>query len=271
AGADPSPLEPVAPTPPAAPVGPIELGHVRDAWPEILAQLEVASRSSWLIVSTSTVAAFDDDVLTLLFRTAGDLTSFKTRTAEGGPSEDLRQAILAVLGVRVKYLARLDGDGPGGPGPSVPAGGPSAPPRGGAKPAAPARASAPYSASVTDWAVAPIPGAAPGATAPATALAVDDEPEEARPSPAVAPRAREGGVLPPTEVSRSVPAPDEVDDDDVIPPADEAPDAPVPPVVVPRMPPLRGGVQRYGEAVVRQMLGATYLRDEPYEPPTRFT
>ena len=273
---DPSPLEPVAPTPPVTPVGPIELGHVRDAWPEILGQLEVASRSSWLIVSTSTVAAFDDDVLTLLFRTASDLTAFKTRSADGGPSEDLRQAILAVLGVRVKYLARLDGDGPGGPGPSGPggprgngSGSPAAPPRGGA---APARASAPYSASVTDWAVAPIPGAAPGTAAPATALAVDDEPEEARSAP-VAPAgiAREGGVLPLAEVSRSVPAPEEVDDDDVIPPADEAPDAPVPPVIVPRMPPLRGGVQRYGEAVVRQMLGATYLRDEPYEPPTRFT
>ncbi|CAH0313602.1 hypothetical protein SRABI128_04597 [Microbacterium sp. Bi128] len=36
------------------------------------------------------------------------------------------------------------------------------------------------------------------------------------------------------------------------------------------MAPLRGGVQRYGEAVVRQMLGANYVRDEPYEPPTRF-
>lgn len=31
-----------------------------------------------------------------------------------------------------------------------------------------------------------------------------------------------------------------------------------------------GGVQRYGEAVVRQVLGATFVREEPYEPPTRF-
>ncbi len=30
------------------------------------------------------------------------------------------------------------------------------------------------------------------------------------------------------------------------------------------------GVQRYGEAVVRQVLGATFVREEPYEPPTRF-
>ncbi|KQT71949.1 DNA polymerase III subunit gamma and tau [Microbacterium sp. Leaf436] len=274
-----SPLEPSAPTLPATPVGPIELGHVRDAWPEVLGQLEVASRSSWLVVSTSTVAAFDDDVLTLSFRTASDLGAFKTRTPEGGPSEDLRQAIQAVLGVRVKYLARLEGDAPGagGTGPGRPGGpslGPASPPPPSASPSG-ARSSAPYASSVTEWAVAPIPtsgGAAPEARrapiAPTTALAVDDEPADAAGS-AEAVVVREGAVLPPRDVVASVPAPDEVDDDDVIPPADEV-EAPLPPVVVPRMAPLGGGVQRYGEAVVRQMLSATYVRDEPYEPPTRF-
>ncbi|MFJ4161127.1 DNA polymerase III subunit gamma and tau [Microbacterium testaceum] len=281
---DASPLEPTAPTPPATPVGPIELGHVRDAWPEVLGQLEVASRSSWLVVSTAAVAAFEGDVLTLAFRTASDLTAFKTRTPEGGPSEDLRQAIQAVLGIRVKYLARLEQDGSGGPGGSGP-GGPSRGPAGSAPTHGPisgapapgprgSQTSAPYSSSVTEWAVAPIPaseGSAPTALrapmAPSTALAVDDEPDEAT---VVAPAAvHEGAVLPSREVTPSVPAPDEVDDDDVIPPVDEV-EAPIPPVVVPRMAPLSGGVQRYGEAVVRQMLGATYVRDEPYEPPTRF-
>ncbi|MDT0117463.1 DNA polymerase III subunit gamma and tau [Microbacterium sp. PRF11] len=285
--ADTTPLEPTAPTPPVTPVGPIELAHVRDAWPEILGQLEVASRSSWLIVSTSSVVAFDDDVLTLAFRTAPDLSAFKTRTPEGGPSEDLRHAIQAVLGVRVKYLARLDGDaGPGGSGgagrgPSGPAAGRGPGPSGADAARAPGgtasggRSSAPYASSVTEWAVAPIPASdaatAPGAVrAPATtALAVDDEPDDVPPADA-SPPLREGAVLPPREVVPSVPAPDEVDDDDVIPPVDDA-DGPLPPVVVPRMAPLSGGVQRYGEAVVRQMLGATYVRDEPYEPPTRFT
>ncbi|MDR6691633.1 DNA polymerase-3 subunit gamma/tau [Microbacterium sp. 1154] len=278
--ADASPLEPTAPTPPATPVGPIELGHVRDAWPEVLGQLEVASRSSWLVVSTAAVAAFEGDVLTLAFRTGSDLTAFKTRTPEGGPSEDLRQAIQAVLGVRVKYLARLEGGGAGDAGPGGSSRGPSGP-AGGPAPGAPTVAprapqnSAPYTSSVTEWAVAPIPasdGSAPAAmratTARSTALAVDDEPDEAT---AVAPSGvHEGVVLPSREVTPSVPAPDEVDDDDVIPPADEA-EAPLPPVVVPRMAPLNGGVQRYGEAVVRQMLGANYVRDEPYEPPTRFS
>ncbi|KJL49371.1 DNA polymerase III subunit tau [Microbacterium hydrocarbonoxydans] len=40
------------------------------------------------------------------------------------------------------------------------------------------------------------------------------------------------------------------------------------PVVTERAP--GGGVQRYGEAVIRQVLGATFVREEPYEPPTRF-
>ncbi|PVE79474.1 DNA polymerase III subunit gamma and tau [Microbacterium testaceum] len=269
---DASPLEPVAPTPPVTPVGPIELAHVRDAWPEVLGQLEVASRASWLIVSTSTVAAFDADVLTLSFRTGSDLTAFKTRTPEGGPSEDLRQAIQAVLGIRVKYLARLDGEaGPGGSSrpPAGPPQGGSGAARGSGPSSRPPASSAPYASSVTEWAVAPIPSSDGSATPAATALAVDDEPAEAT-APPVDGVAAQGAVLPAREVTPSVPAPDEVDDDDVIPPADEA-EAPLPPVVVPRMPPLSGGVQRYGEAVVRQMLGATYVRDEPYEPPTRFS
>ncbi len=45
--------------------------------------------------------------------------------------------------------------------------------------------------------------------------------------------------------------------------------AAAPPVVIERAPSV-GGVQRYGEAVIRQVLGATFLREEPYEPPTRF-
>lgn len=293
---EPSPLDHSAPTPPATPAGPLELSHVRDAWPEVLGQLEALSRPSWLIVSNADVAAYDDDILTLAFRTASDLTAFKTRSAEGGPSEDLRRAIQSVLGVRVKYLARLEGDGGSGGG-GAPRGSAPRPSGGGQKtPSEAPRASASYaSASVTDWAVAPIPGgsasgsvaasppashAAPAAppaphAAPAvagTVLAVDDEPEDAtgRPAVRIAPPPFEGTVLPAADVAASVPAPEEVDDDDVIPPPDDELDRPVPPVVVPRMAPLRGGVQRYGEAVVRQMLGANYVRDEPYEPPTRF-
>ncbi|MCE4026694.1 hypothetical protein LXM50_12010 [Microbacterium sp. Au-Mic1] len=47
--------------------------------------------------------------------------------------------------------------------------------------------------------------------------------------------------------------------------------APPAPVVTDRVPRSGApGVQRYGEAVVRQVLGARFVREEPYEPQTRF-
>jgi DNA polymerase-3 subunit gamma/tau len=132
---------------------------------------------------------------------------------------------------------------------------------------------------VTEWAVASIPSdiAEPvdeslpprGAT-----LAVDDEPEEAateaaRVRTAALSPVREGDVLPAADVEPSF----EPDDDESEPESEI--DVPVPPVVAPplaRAVPTRGdGVQRYGEAVVRQVLGATFVREEPYEPPTRFS
>ncbi|MBW9112008.1 hypothetical protein JNB63_20670 [Microbacterium trichothecenolyticum] len=65
------------------------------------------------------------------------------------------------------------------------------------------------------------------------------------------------------------------DEDDDPADTDAVADLPVPPTVAPPLTPLvttRGaGVQRYGEAVVRQVLGATFVREEPYEPPTRFS
>ncbi|MCW3492081.1 DNA polymerase III subunit gamma and tau [Microbacterium sp. SSM24] len=272
--------EPVATEPEPAPVvaasepsGPVTAQRMRDAWPEVLAKLEDISRTSWLLASNAEVTGLDDDVLTLSFASQADVAKFKQRAAGGGPSEDLRQAIVAVLGIRVKYLAKHDG--PAGP-PSAPA--PSAPPSASARPA-PTRASAPAAAApVTEWAVAPIPtdaDAPPLDPGPAGLslgqFAVDDEPEDAaRARVATLAPTREGDVLRAADVEPSIEPVDDDDDDT----ADAAADAPVPPVVAPPLPPVASmrndGVQRYGEAVVRQVLGATFVREEPYEPPTRF-
>jgi DNA polymerase-3 subunit gamma/tau len=147
---------------------------------------------------------------------------------------------------------------------------------------------------VTDWAVAPIPtddDAPPPDPGPAALpvetpgqFAVDDEPEEAAAATqarvATLAPPREGEVLDPADVVRSLERDD--DDDDT----DAAADAPVPPTIAPPLPMVTtrsgppsaagassgaGAVQRYGEAVVRQVLGATFIREEPYEPPTRFS
>ncbi len=118
---------------------------------------------------------------------------------------------------------------------------------------------------------------------PAGLLAVDDEPEEAASASARAmtPQ-REGDVI--DDAADLVPPDDE---DDVPPPVD--PDAPLPPrgpvaVERPEPPepsapsarsalsaPRRGGIERVGESVVRQVLGATFVREEPYTPPSRFS
>jgi DNA polymerase-3 subunit gamma/tau len=302
------------PTASDVPAGPITTQRMRDAWPEVLARLESISRSSWLIATVARVAALDGDILTLTFQSQGDVTAFKKRTAGSGPSEDLRQAIQAILGIRVKYIARHDSDEPGGDGPSAPAP-PSAPPAASREPARSAesprqsvpgaapRASA--SAPVTEWAVASIPADAPDVAEPSASAArrprgygaspsasfsastsvaaplaapvvdapqfpVDDEPEDAASVAAGGASApsRDGVVLPPAEVVPSIEPdePDDPDDEETFPV-----DVPVPPVIAPPVRPAApSGVQRYGEAVVRQVLDARFVREEPYERPTRF-
>ena len=161
-----------------------------------------------------------------------------------------------------------------------------------------ARGSAPAQVAaspVTDWAVAPIPqdapsigGAPSGAVPPVGSslgqLAVDDDPEDARATVRTATVApdREGDVLP-REATTAV-SDDDRDEDPELDTDVRPADVPVPPVVAPplatptpeppaagRAPRREGGVQRYGEAVVRQVLGATFVREEPYEEPTRFS
>ncbi|KJL31245.1 DNA polymerase III subunit gamma and tau [Microbacterium azadirachtae] len=86
----------------------------------------------------------------------------------------------------------------------------------------------------------------------------------AAPEPALAPvgqaLAEVGGADPSPAPAAAAARPD---------PAPRA--APPAPAVIDRAPRSGApGVQRYGEAVVRQVLGARFLREEPYEPQTRF-
>ncbi|MGZ0713011.1 DNA polymerase III subunit gamma and tau (plasmid) [Coraliomargarita sp. W4R53] len=152
-------------------------------------------------------------------------------------------------------------------------------------PSSSAPASAPASAApVTEWAVASIPSDAdapppdPGPaafSAPPAQFAVDDEPEDATVQPplqrvATATPTHQGDVLPSREVES---AREREEDEDLD--TDAATGRPVPPVVAPPLAPTitsrNDGVQRYGEAVVRQVLSATFVREEPYESPTRFS
>jgi DNA polymerase-3 subunit gamma/tau len=301
---------PAEEAPAPVPAGPVTFDRVTSAWPEILGGLENISRTSWMLATGARPVAYSDgDVLTLAFPSASDVAAFKKLAAGKGPSEDLRAAIQQVLGVRVKYVARHEpapsdppaasgssagpdsaegsdassarpdagGQGAGqapsprsGDRPPAPQASASAPPAQAAPaPSAPAPSAPASSGPVTEWAVAPIPGG--DSPAAPSQLAVDDEPEDAASVPVrTLTLEHDGNVLSDAD------APLTAEEEEELPPP-VAVDAPIPPrapVAVERAAPARaprsGGIERVGEAVVRQMLGATFVREEPYTPPTRF-
>ena len=102
--------QPPAPTPaPAAATATVTLGQVKDAWPEILDAVQKAKRTAWMVVFNSHVVDLRDDVLVLSFVSENDVASFKQQQGVGqGVSEFLRRAIVEVLGIRVKFVARVD-------------------------------------------------------------------------------------------------------------------------------------------------------------------
>jgi len=273
----PEPAAAPAPEPPAPASGPVDADRIRASWPAVLARLEKINRNAWLIVTTVQPLDYETEsaVLTLGFPAPSDVKRFKGATPGPGPSDHLRTAIEQELDVRVKYR----------PAPLPPQA------LSDAAPAAPVRtAPAPSSAApVTDWAVATIPASDDAPAAPQPQFPVDEEPAEVE-AAAAAPVPPHDGV-----VDRDVPPPDDEapypdDEPPYDPPYDAGPpasamQAPTPvstpaaapaPTAQARTAPTvgthaaSGGVQRYGEAVIRQVLGATFVREEPYEPPTRF-
>lgn len=269
-----APTSQPTPEPEPAPVGPVTFDRITAAWPAILTRLEKLSRGAWIAVTVAQPLAYDTDteVLTVGFAAKSDLDTFKGTTPGSGPSDHLRTAIEAELGVRVKYMpaplpsraapaAPADSDAP-----------PPEPPDDEEPPSAEAPARAPKTSDaaaprVAEWAVAKIPAAE------VPPLAVDDEPAEVEAS----------GPTPPTDGAIDVTEPPLPDDEPPYPDDEPpyAPPQPSPPRAqsgVPQDPasaaPSRqpvGGGERYGEAVVRQVLGASFVREEPYEPPTRFS
>lgn len=284
--------EPPTPEPARArPTGPVTVTMLRDTWPEVLSTLEDISRTSWLVASNARVHAYEGDVLTVTFQSQSDVQKFRQRGVAASASEDLRTAIDRVLGVRVKFLARLDGTDPAPPPDEQPPPDDGPPddlppddqqPQGwatrtpGSAARQPEAAAASFArlaaAPVTEWAVAAIPRTADeppvalGTMRAPAQLAVDDEPEEAVAAPAPARTAvpeREGQVLGADEPSADEP------DVDVLGPGS----APTPPAPVRDAASAAAarGTDRYGEAVVRQVLGATFVREEPFEQRTRFS
>ena len=161
---------PVA-TPAPAPVGPVTTQQVKDTWPQILDAVQRAKRSAWMVVFTAQVRSLNDDVLTLSFPSDNDVASFKQQQGSDtkGVSEYLRQAIVDLLGIRVKFIARADGAQSGGAGPS-----------GGVRPAPGGPgAGAPGAGG---GAAGSAPSSAPAASAPSTSAPAASAPSTSAPA-----------------------------------------------------------------------------------------
>lgn len=189
-----------------------------------------------MVVATAQARDLREDVLTLTFPSENDANGFR-RPAQSTDtaSEHLRAAIQEVLGIRVKFLARVL-DPAAQPLPSEPA--PAEP-----LPSEPARAEP----DDGGWYVTPIPDAPPqDDDAP-----IDDLPVEEPPMPGESP----------DQPSRSDPdtaAADRSTHPVTAPAAGPAPQT--------RRPPREDQRQRYGEAVVRELLGASFLEEHPVAP-----
>jgi len=217
------------------PATPVTLQQIRDAWPEILEIVRDAKRSAWMALSASTPRAYEGDVLTVAFATEADVASFKQPQGPGeSVSEQLRSAIHRVLGVRVKFLTRHEV----GPDDLVPA-----PARVENRPAEPA-AENPLPPA-PEWNVVAIPSSdvAPLGSEPEPVVAREPEPTpEPAPEPAPAPE--------PSAPEAATPA--------------SAPERRA------AQPTTMDGKARYGEAVVREILGASFLEEQtlrPVDPP----
>ncbi|GGL66815.1 hypothetical protein GCM10009706_01640 [Curtobacterium citreum] len=92
------------------PISAVGFQQLRDAWPQVVEHVQKARRSAWSVVVTAQVTALREDVLTLTFPSQQDVASFKEMSDPAtSVSELLRSAIIDVLGLRVKFVAR----GPG--------------------------------------------------------------------------------------------------------------------------------------------------------------
>lgn len=93
--------------PAVQPVAVVGFQQMRDAWPQVVEHVQRAKRSAWSVVVTAQVTALREDVLTLTFPSQQDVASFKEMSdPSASVSELLRAAIVDVLGIRVKFVAR---------------------------------------------------------------------------------------------------------------------------------------------------------------------
>lgn len=92
--------------------GTVTLQLMKDSWQQILDVLMKRDRRAWMVAYTATVRDLQEDVLTLSFTSQADAGSFKQGgSVSNSVSEQLRGAIESVLGLRVRFVAKVQQPG----------------------------------------------------------------------------------------------------------------------------------------------------------------
>jgi DNA polymerase III subunit gamma/tau len=208
----------------------VTLAQLRDSWPEILESVK-ENRTAWMVVYTSQARALDGDVLTVTFPNETDVASFKKPQGPGeSVSEILRGAILSILGLRVKFIAKVEST---------------------------------RAAVIEEIAVSEVSEAVEERTPEPTKPVDERAPEPSEPESESAVDEAGWAVA---AIPGSVPAPPIV----VAKPAAAASNAAVPSIAgVPsgESAPSNSPVpQRYGESVVREILGASFIEEQTVAP-----
>jgi DNA polymerase-3 subunit gamma/tau len=207
----------------------------------------------------------DNDVLVLSFQSQNDVDALKQHSAPGeGIGDYLKKAVFDVLGFTPKLLARLEG---------------SRPPAAAAPPAAPPASATPVPASSASVAATTVAPPTVSTTALDNAESANAAPTNAAPTDLTPPEPTEPDIEPPVPTAvvswetavvtdsepetKPAPAPARV-----APPVIKAPEpvAEPKPTVKAAPAPVVSGNQRYGEAVVREILGASFIEEQIVAP-----
>jgi DNA polymerase-3 subunit gamma/tau len=90
--------------------GAVTLQQVRDSWPEVLESVQKAKRSAWMVVFTAKPLELrENGVLVISFPSQKDVDALKQPSSPGeGVGDYLKQAISDLLGFRPALIARVE-------------------------------------------------------------------------------------------------------------------------------------------------------------------
>jgi DNA polymerase-3 subunit gamma/tau len=246
--------------------GTVTLQQVRDSWPEVLESVQKAKRSAWMVVFTAKPLELrENGVLVISFPSQKDVDALKQPSSPGeGVGDHLKQAISDLLGFRPALIARVE--------PTLASPAPVAEPV-----EAPGRAAKPAPSTLRDD--RPSTGSGTAGDTVTDVPPDDDAPEPIEPDlePDVEPPAEQ--VAPPEQPA----APERASAVDAngwavaqipVSESDSAPasarsaraEAAAAARAKAAEPDTSSVKQRYGESVVREILGASFIEEQTIAP-----